>query len=332
METMVCLLSSAFFVLPSAFTRSSTRATLRLMARTPFVDLGYGRDRTRIPILYEDTAVLAIDKPAGWLLVPFSWQRTQRNLQAAISSSIAGGEFWARSRGLKFLRFVHRLDGDTTGVLLFAKSLGAVDTFTHLFESRQIRKTYLAVVQGVPRQTNWSCRLKLSPDPGQNGRIRVDSRQGKEAETRFAVLRSLNNQTLIEAYPLTGRTHQIRIHLRESGHPIIGDSLYGTEDNAGGLRRRFPLGLRAAALNYIDPFRHRPVDIQAPADRFLRAFGFHAIPETPAPLTPPPSHPTHAAEPSPITPPASKPARDRSRRPPSSSLGPGSKTSAGTAQ
>jgi RluA family pseudouridine synthase len=246
------------------------------MPRTPFVDLGYGRDRARIPILYEDTAVLAIDKPAGWLLVPFSWQRTQRNLQAAITSSISGGEFWARSRGLKFLRFVHRLDGDTTGVLLFVKSLGAVDTYAELFESRQMRKTYLAVVRGVPRNSSWTCRAKLSPDPQHNGRMRVDSRHGKDAETGFSVLQSVGDRTLIEANPLTGRTHQIRIHLRESGVPVMGDPLYGppVEDTLAGLRRRFPLGLRAIRLTYSDPFRHRPVDIQAPADRFLRAFGF----------------------------------------------------------
>jgi RluA family pseudouridine synthase len=249
------------------------------MARTPFVDLGYGRDRTRIPIVYEDTAVLAIDKPAGWLLVPFSWQRTQRNLQAAISSSIAGGEFWARSRGLKFLRFVHRLDGDTTGVLLFAKSLGAVETFTELFESREMKKTYLAVVRGAPTRPNWVCRAKLGPDPKQNGRMRVDPRGGKEAETKFRVLQSIGDRTLVEAIPLTGRTHQIRVHLRESGYPIAGDQLYGPsaaelEESGSGLRRRFPLGLRAVRLEYADPYRRRPVEIRAPEERFLAAFGF----------------------------------------------------------
>jgi len=255
------------------------------VARTPFVDLGYGRDRTRIPILYEDTAVLAIDKPAGWLLVPFSWQRTQRNLQAAISSSIAGAEFWARSRGLKFLRFVHRLDGDTTGVLLFAKSLGAVETLGDLFESRQMRKTYLAVVRGIPQQAFWTCRAKLSPDPGQDGRIRVDPRGGKEAETEFRLLRSIGDRSLIEATPITGRTHQIRVHLRESGHPVVGDLLYGpvAVDSRAGLRNRFPLGLRAIRLAYTDPFRRKPVDIQAPADRFLSAFGFVGIPPNPLP-------------------------------------------------
>ena len=84
------------------------------------------------------------------MLVPFSWQKTDRNLQAALTSSIAARDFWARSRSLKYLRFVHRLDADTSGILLLAKSPGAVNTFGGLFESRRMEKVYLAVVCGVP--------------------------------------------------------------------------------------------------------------------------------------------------------------------------------------
>src|ERR1043165_9155458 len=102
-----------------------------------------------IPILYEDRTVMAIDKPRGWMLVPHSWQKTRWNLQAAIVSSISAGDFWARSRGLKFLKFVHRLDAETTGILLFSKSQGGVETISELFESRRMEKTYLAVVDGV---------------------------------------------------------------------------------------------------------------------------------------------------------------------------------------
>src|SRR5213592_3384725 len=106
----------------------------------------------QIEILYEDRSVLAIDKPRDWMLVPFSWQKTNRNLQAALTSSIAARDFWARSRNLRFLRFIHRLDAETTGVLLFGKSPGAVASYGRLFESRRMEKVYLAVVQGTPRQ------------------------------------------------------------------------------------------------------------------------------------------------------------------------------------
>ena len=119
----------------------------------------------KIPILYEDRSVLAIDKPRGWMLVPFSWQKTSRNLQAALTSSIAAKDFWARSRNLKYLRFVHRLDADTSGILLLAKSPGSLHTFGALFESRRMEKVYLAVVSGEPNPSEWTCRLKLAPDP-----------------------------------------------------------------------------------------------------------------------------------------------------------------------
>src|SRR5215831_2735876 len=105
------------------------------MAKPNFIELPTGET---IPILYEDRSVLAIDKPRGWMLVPFSWQKTNRNLQAALTSSIAAGDFWARSRNLRYLRFVHRLDADTSGILLLAKSPGALRTYSELFESRRM--------------------------------------------------------------------------------------------------------------------------------------------------------------------------------------------------
>ncbi len=221
-----------------------------------------------IPILYEDRSVLAIDKPRGWMLVPFSWQRTNRNLQAALVSSITAGDFWARSRGLKFLKFVHRLDAETTGILLFAKSAGAVESYSDLFESRRMEKTYLAVVRGLPRENEWTCRLKLAPDPNQIGKMKVDVREGKESETHFQVLQSREGRTLIEAHPLTGRTHQIRVHLAQSGCPVIGDELYGRPEN------RVELGLRAVRLAYVDPFTRRRIEIRAPTEGFYQEYGF----------------------------------------------------------
>src|SRR5512139_540394 len=153
----------------------------------------------RIPILYEDRSVLAIDKPQGWMLVPFSWQKTDRNLQAALTSSIAAGDFWARSRNLRYLHYVHRLDGDTSGVLLFGKSPGAVESIGRLFESRRMRKTYLAVVCGTPPEPEWVCQAPIGPDPAQVGRMRVDSRHGKPSETRVRRLDSHDGTTLVEA-------------------------------------------------------------------------------------------------------------------------------------
>ena len=237
------------------------------MAKPNSIELPTGE---KFAILYEDRAVMAIDKPRGWMLVPFSWQSTSRNLQAALTSSVAAGDFWARSRGLKYLRFVHRLDAETTGILLLAKSQGAVSTFGTLFESRKMEKVYLTVVQGAPGEPEWTCELKLAPDTNQRGAVTVDARHGKDAETHFRVLQKGDRISLVEARPFTGRTHQIRVHLAESGHPVVGDDLYGR----AARNDRTNLGLRAVELAYHDPFSGRRVEIRAPMQQFVREYGF----------------------------------------------------------
>ena len=239
------------------------------MPKPSDIELG---DGTRIAILHEDRSVLAIDKPRGWMLVPYSWQKTNRNLQAALVSSITAGQFWARSRGIRFLRHVHRLDADTTGVLLLAKSRGALDTLGDLFESRRMEKVYLAVAHGEPAEPAWTCRARLAPDPRQVGRMRVDARAGKEAETHFKLLATRAGRSLIEARPVTGRTHQVRLHLTASELPIVGDELYGRPDAPAARQAWF--GLRAVELAYGDPFTHRRVHITAPREAFLARHGF----------------------------------------------------------
>jgi 23S rRNA pseudouridine955/2504/2580 synthase len=240
------------------------------VAKPSDIELG---DGTRIAILHEDRSVLAIDKPRGWMLVPYTWQKTNRNLQAALVSSIAAGEFWARSRGIRFLRHVHRLDAETTGILLLAKSRGALDTFGDLFESRRMNKVYWAVVVGESAKSNWTCHAKLAPDPRQFGRMRVDAGAGKEAETHFKLLATHSGRSLIEARPVTGRTHQIRLHLKEAGLPVVGDDLYGVPTGARAGKQSW-LGLRAVELAYDDPFTRKSVCITAPRETFLATHGF----------------------------------------------------------
>ncbi len=255
-----------------------------------------------IPILYEDRSVIAIDKPAGWLLAPDSWDQTGRNLQLAIQSSLNAGDFWAGSRNLKYLRFIHRLDAETTGVMLFAKSPGALRAFSELFETRSVEKRYLAMVHGVPKQKAWTCNLPLIPDPAVKGRMKVASPEKspkdskapnsalrtphsalpKDAETHFRVMQTLPAGAVIEAHPTTGRTHQIRVHLAAAGHPIVGDALYGTDKFAASKGRQ-RVALRAIRLAFRDPFQKRMIHIAAPIDEFAREFGFAA--KIPQPTT-----------------------------------------------
>jgi RluA family pseudouridine synthase len=263
------------------------------VAKSKDIELGGGE--IIIPILYEDRSILAVDKPAGWMLAPDSWDQTGRNLQLALQSSLNAGDYWARSRNLKFLRFIHRLDAETTGILLLAKSPGALRAYSEMFELQRIEKYYLAVAHGVPKQSQWTCNLALTPDPAMKGRMKtVNPRPAsgprdpdsalrtphsallKDTETHFRVLRAAKHKTLIEAQPTTGRTHQIRAHLAAAGHPILGDPLYGP-DEAAASKGRQRLALRACKLALRDPFQQKWIRIEAPVTEFIREYGFDPV-------------------------------------------------------
>ena len=223
-----------------------------------------------IPVLYEDRVVLGVDKPAGWMLAPDDWDRTQRNLQLALVSSLNAGDFWAKSRQLRYIRFIHRLDAETSGVLLFAKTPGALKALSELFEAGEVEKKYLAVVEGIPRENCWVCDLKIGEEPSARSRMRIDPDTGKDALTEFKVVQTKGGRALVEARPLTGRTHQIRVHLAASGTPIVGDAIYG------GLKvgERAAMALRSIELSYADPFQRKRISIHAPTIGFMKQFGF----------------------------------------------------------
>lgn len=235
-------------------------------------------DGRPLAILYENRSVLALDKPPGWLLAPESWQRTSRNLQSFLAASVRAREPWARARNLRFIRFVHRLDAETSGIVLLAKSPGAVAAYTQLFEERKVRKIYLAVVHGNPGKEEWSCQWRIAPDPVTKGRVTRNDRTGKEAVTEFKTLEVRGGRTLVEARPITGRTHQIRVHLAWGGNPVVGDMLYGKgNDHAPGL------GLRAVEVRFRDPFTREAVAVHADTSAFLESFGFAQLPEATGP-------------------------------------------------
>ncbi|MDX6765383.1 MAG: RNA pseudouridine synthase [Candidatus Methylacidiphilales bacterium] len=231
----------------------------------------------RLPVLYEDREVLVIDKPPGWMLAPADWKSTRRNLLAALLEGVEAGAWWARSRGLRFLRPVHRLDTDTSGVLLLAKSPRSLEIFSKFFAQHRMGKTYWALSRNRPAREEWVAREALAEGLDREGRIRVDPRRGRSAETAFRVLAREQGLSWILCQPLTGRTHQIRVHLAHAGCPILGDVLYGGEASPA---RGWPLALRAVELVWEErPGRSRRVE--APGGGFLSAFygGHPPVPE-----------------------------------------------------
>jgi len=216
---------------------------------------------TRIPVLYEDDHVLALDKPAGLAVEPERWARGNASvagalLELALTRSGAAPDGRAQpGAGLEFRpRILHRLDKDTSGVLLVAKTIEAERRLRAAFDAGEVRKTYLALAEGEHPLGDGEFEtidLPIGPDERKSGRMRVDPADGRPSQTRLRVERRYRGFTLLECEPLTGRTHQIRVHLRETGFPLAVDPAYG---------RRDALFLSAIKRG----FRRKPGHIEAP--------------------------------------------------------------------
>lgn len=180
-----------------------------------------------IPVLFEDACLLALDKPAGLLTSPDRYDPQRPNLMKLLHAAIAGGKPWARERGLDYLMNAHRLDFGTSGVILLAKSKPVLTALANLFGSEKPLKQYAALVQGTPMENKFEVEARLAPHPVRTGLMRVDPKNGKRSRTVFEVLEKFSGWTLLRCEPFTGRTHQIRVHLRQAGLPIVGDELYG---------------------------------------------------------------------------------------------------------
>ncbi|HEY2572889.1 MAG TPA: RluA family pseudouridine synthase [Verrucomicrobiaceae bacterium] len=185
------------------------------------------REFWRIPILQEDEHLLALDKPGGLLTSPDHHEPGLPNLMTLLHRDIARGASWARGRRLTYLANTHRPDFETSGVLLLARDKPTLVALAGQFDTRNPAITHVALVQGAPAENAFEIEARLSPHPTQAGLVRVDTRPGKKARTLFEVSERFSRYALLKCQPLSGRTHQVRAHLRHAGFPVVGDRLYG---------------------------------------------------------------------------------------------------------
>jgi tRNA pseudouridine32 synthase/23S rRNA pseudouridine746 synthase len=203
-------------------------------------------------VVHEDEACAVVLKPAGLLSVP------GRGALAAGSLAEQVQQRWPEAR------VVHRLDMATSGLLLFARGLHWQRVFSRLFAERAIEKHYVAIVRGDPAAEAGEIALPLAADWPNRPRQHVDLSKGKPARTRWQVLARdpAGTRTRLALQPLTGRTHQLRVHLAEIGHPILGDALYSPDSAAAEAPR---LMLHAQGLAFVHPLHGVRLQLHAPA-------------------------------------------------------------------
>ena len=187
------------------------------------------REFWEIPVLFEDEFLLALDKPAGLLTSPDRYDPNRPNLMKLLHAGIERQKPWARERNLNYLSNAHRLDFETSGIILLAKSKPALVALANLFGSEKPLKKYVALVSGEISENQFEVDAKLAPPPVKIGLMRVDEKTGKKSKTKFEALEPFPRfgYALLKCEPLTGRTHQIRVHAAHAGLKIVGDELYG---------------------------------------------------------------------------------------------------------
>lgn len=213
-----------------------------------------------LPIIYQDTDVIVINKPSGVLTHSKGALNSEPTVASFIGDKISK-ELQGNRAGI-----IHRLDRDTSGVIICAKNMAAQTWLQKQFSERKVQKHYLAIVEGQPKPAQALIDAPIARNP-KNPRSFMVSSSGKSAQTEYQVTRSIQRDgktfSLLALKPITGRTHQLRVHLKYLGRPVVGDSFYGNPDSnfmlhASRLKLTLPSGQRkifsAPAPDYFGKF------------------------------------------------------------------------------
>ena len=186
-------------------------------------------------IIYQDEQILVVNKPAGLAVLPEGWEQDAPYLVKLLEVSRVGdsriettGNPATGSR--RRIWVVHRIDKITSGVIIFALTAESHRALNIQFEKHKVEKKYHAIVNGSPKWDEKTVKFPLRVNVGHKHRTMVDDKHGVKAETRFKVVKRAAEWTLLEALPMTGRTHQIRVHAYALGHPLLGDTLYSAPE------------------------------------------------------------------------------------------------------
>ena len=227
----------------------------------PQPSAGLRPEPVSVPVVYEDEHLLVLDKPAGLVVHPGAGVRKGTLVGQLLSLGAAGGPDPERPG------VVHRLDRDTSGLLVAARSEAAHAALQEAIKRREVERRYLALVRGVPRSRTGRIDAPIGRDRRDPMRRSLDTEEPREAVTHFEVLEQIGEHALLDVRLETGRTHQIRVHLAAIALPVSGDAQYGVRGDLG-LDRQF---LHAHRLRFRHPLTDEEIDVESPLPPDLQA-------------------------------------------------------------